>query len=83
MKLMYRGVSYNLAPAVETPQSEISGKYRGVFWRLRRQKKRGKFAGCDRCRFYSGDPHLLCAVHPDGPGGDRCPDFELDSPRKN
>lgn len=31
---------------------------------------------CDRCQYYSGNPHLLCAVHPIELLGDRCPDFQ-------
>jgi hypothetical protein len=33
---------------------------------------------CNRCQFYSQDPHLVCALHPDGVEGDNCNDFELD-----
>jgi hypothetical protein len=32
---------------------------------------------CNRCRFYSQDSHLVCALHPDGVEGDSCNDFEL------
>ncbi|MEM7712439.1 MAG: hypothetical protein AAF349_02400 [Cyanobacteria bacterium P01_A01_bin.68] len=33
---------------------------------------------CDRCLLYAHDPHLVCAVHPSGPGGDSCLDFRED-----
>ncbi|MDJ0617042.1 MAG: hypothetical protein QNJ63_09900 [Calothrix sp. MO_192.B10] len=39
---------------------------------------RKKIPECDRCQFYSHDPHLVCAVHPSGPGGDSCLDFRED-----
>lgn len=78
MKLSYRGVSYETTPQVEPTEREISGKYRGVFWRFRQRKQQQKHAQCDRCQFYSRDPHLLCAVHPHGPSAEHCPDFELD-----
>jgi hypothetical protein len=32
---------------------------------------------CDRCHFYISDPHLPCAVHPQG-GTRYCPDFQHD-----
>ena len=32
----------------------------------------------ERCRFYAQDHHLVCALHPDGPAGDTCLDFETD-----
>jgi hypothetical protein len=28
-----------------------------------------------RCLLYSHNPHLICAVHPEGVDSDRCPDF--------
>jgi predicted RNA-binding Zn-ribbon protein involved in translation (DUF1610 family) len=31
-----------------------------------------------RCLLYSHNPHLVCAVHPDGPASDSCLDFRLD-----
>jgi uncharacterized protein YlaI len=31
-----------------------------------------------RCYLYAHNPHLVCAVHPDGVNGDRCLDFRLD-----
>ena len=31
-----------------------------------------------RCTLYSHNPHLVCAVHPDGVNSDRCLDFRLD-----
>jgi hypothetical protein len=34
-----------------------------------------KIPDCDRCLLYSHDPHLICAVHPNGVDGDRCLDF--------
>jgi hypothetical protein len=40
MKLCYRGVSYDYTPpAVETTQSELVGKYRGLDWRFNAVKK--------------------------------------------
>jgi len=33
---------------------------------------------CDRCQFNAHSKYLICAVHPDGVDGDRCPDFLLD-----
>lgn len=32
---------------------------------------------CDRCEYCAHSPHLVCAEHPGGVGGDRCPDFRL------
>lgn len=77
MKLSYRGVRYDLIPSLKTPSGDVSGTYRGVSWQFQQGNGSNNTCQCDRCGFYSGDPHLLCAVHPDGPGGDRCPDFEL------
>ncbi len=77
MKLYYRGVSYDLTPPVETPRGEISGTYRGGLWQFRQGEGFGKLGECNRCHFYSGDPHLLCAVHPRGPNAEGCPDFRL------
>ncbi|HEY9663829.1 MAG TPA: hypothetical protein V6C65_35725 [Allocoleopsis sp.] len=37
-----------------------------------------KLPDCGRCSLYARNPHLVCAVHPTGVEGDRCPDFELD-----
>jgi hypothetical protein len=37
-----------------------------------------KLPQCHRCIFYTGTPYLVCAVHPSGPGGDSCLDFESD-----
>ena len=40
MKLNYRGVSYDYnPPTVETTESEVGGKYRGLDWRFRNLKK--------------------------------------------
>lgn len=40
MKLSYRGVSYDyIPPTVETTQSEVVGKYRGLDWRFCAVKK--------------------------------------------
>ncbi|MEM6398660.1 MAG: hypothetical protein AAF757_00285 [Cyanobacteria bacterium P01_D01_bin.116] len=33
---------------------------------------------CDRCRFYSGNFYLTCAVVPGGPDGKECPHFAPD-----
>ncbi|MBE9180265.1 hypothetical protein IQ268_17010 [Oculatella sp. LEGE 06141] len=33
---------------------------------------------CNRCRFNANSSYLVCAVHPSGPDGDRCPDFQAD-----
>lgn len=37
-----------------------------------------KISECDRCILYANDPHLVCAVHPDGVDSDRCLDFRPD-----
>jgi len=34
-----------------------------------------KISQCDRCQFYSHNPHLVCAVHPDGVEEKHCLDF--------
>jgi hypothetical protein len=40
MKLSYRGVKYDYnPPVVETTDSEVVGKYRGLDWRFRNLKK--------------------------------------------
>lgn len=37
---------------------------------------------CQTCRYRSSSPHLLlCAVHPTGPDGKSCPDWETESDR--
>jgi hypothetical protein len=36
-----------------------------------------KISDCDRCQFYSHNPHLVCAVHPIGVEG-KCSDFKHD-----
>ncbi len=77
MKLYYRGVSYDLTPPVKTPPGEISGTYRGKSWQFQQGDLSEQLTACDRCHFYSGDPHLLCAVHPQGPNSENCPDFRL------
>jgi len=41
-----------------------------------------KIPDCDRCSLYAHNPHLVCAVHPNGIDGDRCLDFRLDSNAK-
>lgn len=39
MKLTYRGVTYDYNPtAVESLDTEVSGKYRGLEWRFRNRK---------------------------------------------
>ncbi len=37
-----------------------------------------KISDCDHCLFSSHNYHLVCAVHPAGPIGDRCPGFRPD-----
>ncbi|MBX9253565.1 hypothetical protein H1Q63_06260 [Desmonostoc muscorum CCALA 125] len=37
-----------------------------------------KIPHCDRCQFYSHDPHIICAVHPAGVNGNTCIDFRED-----
>ncbi len=37
-----------------------------------------KIPHCAHCLFFSRDYHLICAIHPLGPLGDTCPDFEAD-----
>jgi hypothetical protein len=37
-----------------------------------------KISTCDRCLFYSHNPHLVCFLHPDGIEGKSCPDFKED-----
>lgn len=37
-----------------------------------------KLPECDRCLFYTSDPHLLCAVHPGGVSEEPCLDFRED-----
>jgi len=37
-----------------------------------------KIPGCDRCRFCAHDYNIVCTVHPAGPNGDTCPNFEKD-----
>lgn len=37
-----------------------------------------KIPECDRCRFYTHNYHLVCTLHPGGPDGDTCLDFEAD-----
>jgi hypothetical protein len=34
-----------------------------------------KIDQCDRCLLYAHDPHLVCAVHPNGVEGKSCLDF--------
>ena len=39
MKLTYRGITYNYTPtAVNSVETEVSGKYRGLEWRFRNRK---------------------------------------------
>jgi hypothetical protein len=77
MKLYYRGISYDLTPPVETPPTEISGTYRGKSWQFRQGDPSRSFWECEHCHFYSGNPHLVCAVHPQGSTTPGCPDFRL------
>lgn len=37
-----------------------------------------KLPECDRCLLYAHNPHLICAVHPDGVDGNSCLDFRED-----
>jgi hypothetical protein len=37
-----------------------------------------KIPECDRCLLYSHDPHLICAVHPEGVDTETCLDFRPD-----
>ena len=37
-----------------------------------------KILYCNRCSLYTHNPHLVCAVRPDGVETDRCLDFKLD-----
>ncbi len=37
-----------------------------------------KIPDCDRCSLYAHNPHLICAVHPDGVETDKCLDFRPD-----
>ncbi|MHC5717453.1 MAG: hypothetical protein ACYTX0_36405 [Nostoc sp.] len=37
-----------------------------------------KISNCDRCLLYSHDPHIVCAVYPDGVDGNSCLDFRFD-----
>ncbi|MBR8837497.1 MAG: hypothetical protein DSM106950_26680 [Stigonema ocellatum SAG 48.90 = DSM 106950] len=37
-----------------------------------------KLPQCASCQFYAHDPHIVCALHPAGPGGDTCLDFRTD-----
>lgn len=34
---------------------------------------------CYRCKFYSHNLYLVCAVHPNGVDGNNCPDFQNNS----
>lgn len=37
-----------------------------------------EISDCSSCRFNAHNYYLVCAVHPAGPNGDTCPDFEKD-----
>jgi hypothetical protein len=37
-----------------------------------------KIPDCDLCLYNARDYHIVCAVHPTGPMGNTCPDFEVD-----
>ncbi|MGK7934072.1 MAG: DUF4278 domain-containing protein [Microcystaceae cyanobacterium] len=39
MKLTYRGISYQYTPPVETHETQVAGKYRGLDWRFRNLQK--------------------------------------------
>lgn len=36
-----------------------------------------KIKPCDSCQFYSNNPHLVCAVHPQGVDTHTCIDYRL------
>lgn len=36
-----------------------------------------KIPDCDRCLLYAHDPHLVCAVHPNGVESLKCLDFRV------
>ncbi len=36
-----------------------------------------KIKQCDSCQFYSNNPHLVCAVHPQGVDTHTCIDYRL------
>ena len=38
-----------------------------------------KIPDCDYCILYAHDPHLICAVHPQGVDTNKCLDFKPDS----
>jgi hypothetical protein len=44
----------------------------------KREAKLAKFDQCEGCKYYSGDRHLHCAVHPNvpDPSFPMCPDFQ-------
>lgn len=37
-----------------------------------------KIPDCDRCLYCAHDFHLVCSLHPTGPGGETCNDFAAD-----
>ena len=37
-----------------------------------------KILDCDRCLFYSHNPHVICSVHPSGVEAGNCIDFRED-----
>lgn len=39
MKLIYRGINYEYNPLVETGESKLGGKFRGLDWRFHNIKK--------------------------------------------
>ena len=41
-----------------------------------------KIPDCDRCSFNAHNPHIVCAVHPNGVESEKCLDFRQDSNAK-
>ena len=52
----------------------------GRFYSTMDKNTMPKIPECDRCTLYAHNPHLVCAVHPDGVKTDKCSDFR---PRPN
>jgi len=52
MKLSYRGISYEYNPLeVETTQSGVAGKYRGLDWRFRHLNKSPMLQPSDNLKY--------------------------------
>ncbi len=47
----------------------------GRFYSTMDKNTMSKIPECDRCTLYAHNPHLVCAVHPDGVETDKCSDF--------